>query len=128
MTTCQRKSLKHQKPLNTMTSVSLISENGRDKVPSQLNKLQEDITTTSSLSDLNSMKMNLSMENGHRMSSIQESLLENKKTTSNDKLDTCPTYIQTSQSSEMSEVESTTREKDSKPYWNDFSEEISRKL
>ena len=128
MTTCQRKSLKHQKPLNTMTSVSLISENGREKVPSQLNKLQEDITTTSSLSDLNSMKMNQSMENGHRMSSIQESLLENKKTTSNDKLNTCPTYIQTSQSSEMSEVESTTREKDSKPYWNDFSEEISRKL
>lgn len=128
MTQCQRKLLKHPKPQNTMTSVSLTSESGQEKVLSLSNTPQVDTITMSSQLDHPCQKTNQSMENGHLMSSIQESLPENKKTTSTAKSDICQTYIQNTQSSETSEVESTINEKGFKPYWNDCSKEISRKL
>ena len=63
-----------------------------------------------------------------RKSVTQESHHPNKKGTSKDKSKILKNITQTTKSSPTSEVESTTEEKDSRPFWNEFTREISERL
>ena len=61
-------------------------------------------------------------------SATAESRHKNKKTTSQDKSSSCVNSSQTPTSSKTSEADSTTKEKDCNPFYNDFCKEISSHL
>ena len=61
-------------------------------------------------------------------SCIVESLLQSRKTTSKGRSHSCGTGIQTTQLSRTLPVESTSKEKDFSPYWNQYVQEMSQKL
>jgi putative transposase len=113
------------KPPNITISPSLISVNGLEKVELMQKKLQEDITSISS-----QMKNQIETPQIHQcnMSSIQEFLQENKKETSSDSQIISSDSIQTIPLSKILEAESIIKDQDFKPFWNNYSSEISKKL
>lgn len=63
-----------------------------------------------------------------RKSSTEECPLPNKKKTSKDNVNSCNNTIQPTISSKTSEVVSTLKEKDFSPFWNQYIQEMSKKL
>lgn len=61
-------------------------------------------------------------------SATAESVAPSKKTTLLDKSNLCESDTQTQKSSKTSALDSTSREKDCKPYWSDLCVEISSRL
>jgi len=127
---------KHQ---NTIISQYPILENGQEKVPYQQKPHQRDTTLISSqlsLPQLSLPQLSLHQLSNHqhqtflsqRKSSTQESPLENNQKISNDNQDTSLHSIQTTTSLQTSVQGSTSREKDLKPFWNNSSKEISKRL
>jgi transposase len=126
------KKSKHQKHQNIITHQSQILENGQEMVQSLQNKHQKVIITTSSQSLINQNRPKLYKIQSRMISqkklSMQESHQENNQMTSNDNQDTSLPSIQTTILSQTSVQESITKEKGLKPFWNNLSKEISKRL
>jgi putative transposase len=124
-----QKRSKHQKPLNITKPLSQILENGQEMDQYQSNKHQKDTTTISSQSPQKTQSSKIiKTKTSQKKLSTQESLPKNKKKTSKDNQDisahsTPPTIL-----SQTSDQESTTKEKVLKPFWNNSSKEISKRL
>ena len=117
---------KHQ---NTIILPSPILENGQEKVLYPQNKHQK-VTTPISFQSSPLQSSNLQLQNHlfRGKSSTQESHLENNQKISSDKQDTSLPSIQTTISSPTLGQESISRGKDLKPFWNNSSKEISKRL
>lgn len=84
-------------------------------------KVRDSLTSQICSSEKEKQTVNLS-------SAIVESLPLNKKMTSQDKSSICVKNSQTQKSSKTLEADSTTKEKDCNPFYNDFCKEISSQL
>jgi len=110
-----------------------ILENGLERVQSKLDQPLEVITSTlfqlqPNLRQKLQSKLIALKQNGAKLLSTHESHLLNNLKISNDKLTSCKKDILPILPSQTLEVGSITKGKDLKPYWNDYSKDISKKL
>lgn len=120
--------LKPKKPPRSLTSLCLLSESGQEMVTSHLIKLSED--TTCILSQT-LKKKHLPVHQSTKSVEIlftQESLPENNTKILKDKVNFCEKSIPPTLSSKTSVLESTSKDQDLKPYWNNSLKELSKKL
>lgn len=103
------------------------SENGLEKNSSEQKPPKEDIGDIGSKTNPNSQTHH-KMNNYQTISSTQESVLKNNQEISTNNQYSSNQNSQTTHSSQTLEAELITIAKDLKPYWNNSSKEISKKL
>ncbi len=119
-----------EKPKNYLASIIPLSENGKTVDLSMSSEHLENIDSMMSRDSsikISKKKIKLIFKK-NKESVIAESVVSDRETICRDRLNTCNQNIQTTESSQILDQESTSTEKDLKPYWNSRIKELSQRL